>query len=266
MRIMASCPAQDLFRRINMNKPLAAVLTLWMLGSSLAMAEWDGRTTWSQATELSTATSGVVAQVRVNAGDTVKRGQLLLQLDQRALKARLDQAQAEVHYQRMHRDEAAKELARAEELYERTLLADHELDVAKIAAAQGEARYQGALAAEQLARQELAQSELRAPFDARVLARHVQPGQTVVSRFAAVPLLVLAEQDRMQVVFAVDAAEAAGLGNGQSLQVEVAGRSYSATVLAVQYQPDAAQPYMIQAGFAVAQPMLAGLPAKVRRP
>nr|MBW6476647.1 efflux RND transporter periplasmic adaptor subunit [Chromatiales bacterium] len=248
-----------------MNKQLTAVLTVLALGShSVLIAQWDGLTNWSQPTELATATSGVVAQVGVNAGEMVKRGQLLLQLDQRVLTARLEQAQAELHYQTMHREEAAKELARAEELYERTLLADHDLDVARIAATQAEAGYQGAVAAEQMARQELAYSELRAPFDARVLARYVQPGQAVVHRFEAPAMLVLAEQGRMRVDVVLSAEEAAGISNGQSLQVEVGGLSYAATVAAVQYQPD--QTYLVQAVFAVTEPMLAGLPAKVRRP
>ena len=247
-----------------MNKQLGAILTVLMLGPSMAMAQWEGRTSWSQPTELATATSGVVVQVRVNAGDMVKSGQLLLQLDQRVLKARLEQAQAELRYQAMYREEAAKELARADELYERALLADHDLDVAKIADAQAAASYQGAVAAEQMARQELAYSELRAPFDARVLARHVHPGQTVVHRFEAPTMLVLAEQRRMRVDLVLSAEELAGISNGQPLQVEVAGQSYAATVAVVQYQSD--QHYLVQAVFAVTQPMLAGLPARVRRP
>lgn len=249
-----------------MSRQWGVGLVVWMLASSLVQAQWEGVTDWSRQTEMATAVSGVVAAVPVNAGDVVKRGQLLMQLDQRVLRARVDQAQAAVHFQHLQQQEADKELERAEELYERTLLADHELDLARIDAARARASYQAALAKEQLARQELAQSELRAPFDARVLARHIQPGQTVVTHLAAPAMLVLAEADRILVRFEVDAEQAAGLSNGQALQVEVAGQHYPGQIESIHYQGEGARPYLIRVGFRSEQALPAGLLATVRVP
>ena len=242
------------------------LMTVLVLTSPLTLAQWEGVTEWSGQTAMSTAVSGVVAQVPVQAGDTVKRGQLLLQLEQSSLRARLAQAEAEVAYQRAQRTEAGKELERAEELYERTLLADHDLDLARIADARAESSLQAAVAAEQTARQELAHSELRAPFDARIIARHVQPGQTVVTRFAAVEMLILAESGKMQAGFNLNAVDAAKLKNGQALQVEVAGQGYNATIASIQYQPAAELPYRLSASFPSEAPLMAGMPARVRLP
>lgn len=242
------------------------VIAILLLATPLLQAQWDGITQWSQPTALTTAVSGVVSRVNVEAGDRVKRGQLLLQLDQRALRARLKQAEAETAYQRAQRIEAGKELERADELYERTLLADHELDLARIADARAEAALQAALAAEQQARQELEQSELRAPFDAYVLARHVQPAQTVVTRLEATPLLLVAEADRMQVGFELGPEAAGSLSNGQAVQVEVAGRGYAGKIVSIGYQDGARPSYRVHAVFAIDGPMPAGLAATVRLP
>lgn len=246
-----------------MMKRLKSLLLLLALATPLVHADWEGTTEWSQAVSLSTAISGVVSEVNVHAGDRVKRGQLLLRLDQQALRAHASQRGAELNYRRLQRAEAGKELERAEELYERTLLADHELDLARIADARAEAELKAAEAAEQQSRLDLKQSELRAPFDARVIARHVQPGQTVVTRMEAPTMLVLAEAGYMQARFELDAEAVAGLANAQPLSISVAGKSYTGKIVSIDYH---AGRYQVRARFATEQALMAGLAARIRLP
>ena len=215
---------------------------------------------------LSTPASGVVAEVNVQAGDVIRQGQTLLRLQQNALRADLEQARAQRRYQQMQNEEATRELERAEELYERTVLADHELELAKIAAARAEASYQQARASEQLARQALADSELRAPFDGLVIARHVQPGETVANRHTATRMLELADSSRMLAEVALAADAVTGLRVGAEMAVEVAGERYPGVLEAIQYRHGESRPYLLQVSFPLQGPMQAGLPARVRRP
>jgi multidrug efflux system membrane fusion protein len=252
-----------------MVKFLGAGVLFGLFSLPLAAAQWPGVVDWSQRTELSTAVSGVVSQVTVAPGERVKKGQLLLALEQGGLRARLAQHNAEMKYKSLLRDEASKELERAEELYARTLLADHDLNLAKVAYAEADAAYQLSRADVRVAEEALAQSQLKAPFDAWVIARQVQPAETVVSRCQVQPLLTLAAAGRMRVRFSVEAEELAGLAIGQSATVEVAGERFPARVKAIAYEPQSVggQPrYRAEVEFVVETLLHAGQPATVSVP
>jgi len=235
----------------------------------LAAAQWDGVVDWSQRTELSTAVSGVVSKVMVEPGERVNKGKLLLSLEQGALRARLAQRNAEMKHKSLLRDEAKKELDRAEELYARTLLADHDLEVAKVAYAEADAAYQLSRADVREAEETLSQSQITAPFDALVITRQVQPGETVVSRCETQPMLTLGAAGRMKVRFAVALDEAASIVPGKAATVEVGAKRYPGKVNSIAYEPkslNGALRYPAEVEFSVEQPLRAGQPAKVSIP
>lgn len=232
-------------------------------------AQWNGIVDWSQRTELGSTVSGVVTSMPVKAGDRVKKGQLLLQLEQGALQARLAQGQAEMKHRELMLADASKELERAEELYARTLLADHDLDLAKIAHAEAEATYQASRAAYRQAREDLDNSSLRAPFDAVVLARHVQPAETVISRCQGQPLITLAASAQMRVKILVAAERLGDLDSNRAVTVEVAGQRYSGRVEAISYEPETLNDTMrfpVDIAFASGDSLLIGQGAKVSQP
>lgn len=234
---------------------------------TLSMAAWDGVVDWAGKTELSTATSGVVAKVEVSAGERVRKGALLLQLEQDALRARLAHARAEMKHMKLLLEEAGRELERAQELYDRTLLADHDLNLAKIAHAQADAAYQRSLADYRKAQERLRRSELRAPFDAVVVERLVEPAETVVSRWRAEPMLILAKDKQMLVRFTVTADEAVTFAAGQALTVTSGGRQYGATVEAITaVAGDRHTTYEVAATFDAGSEIVAGMAAKVDKP
>lgn len=218
------------------------ILTLLLLVSvsPLYAATVDGTLRWVRRVELSTPVSGVVRTVDVHAGDEVSKGQLLLSLDDRGFKAEVQKAEAGVIKARGARAEAERELARAQDLYDRTLLSDHELQVAKIAAASAAADFASAKAELTLARLNLEYSHVRAPFRAVVLRRSVEEGQTVVTRLQSVPLLTLAEIGRMLARIELGDAQLATLKRGESVEVRVGARRYAGTVRRIGMEPVAA--------------------------
>ncbi|HEY0720607.1 MAG TPA: efflux RND transporter periplasmic adaptor subunit [Gammaproteobacteria bacterium] len=174
-------------------------VVLGALAGSGVAGELTGEVQWAQRIELGTPQSGIVVEVPVAAGELVKKGQLLVQLESRGLQARVRRAEAELAKARMEREEGQRELERAQELYERTLLSNHDLEQAKIAFAAVNSRYQAANATQVEARLELEQSSVKAPFDGVVLQRNVEVGQTVVSALQSVPLITLAATHLMRV-------------------------------------------------------------------
>lgn len=214
----------------------AAALFLLGIGNAMAL-ELTGLVQWAQRVELGTPQSGIIVEVPVQAGERVKKGQLLVQLEGRALQARVRKAVAEQAKTKKDRDEAQRELDRAKELYERTLLSNHDLELAKIAYSEASSRYQAASAALVEARLDLEQSTIRAPFDGVVLQRNAEVGQTVVSTLQSVPLVTVAAIQQMRVQAEASHAQLATLAVGQSVAVESGGRRFKGMISMIGLEP-----------------------------
>ncbi len=212
------------------------------LAMQAAAVDLDGRLDWGARVELSPLVSGVVAEVAADAGQRVSKRQLLLRLDQGALQAAVREAEAQEAYLGKMRAEAERERERAQELYDRTLLSDHDLELALIAFARAEADYQAASARLAEARLKLEYSAIRAPFDGVVIAVNAVPGQTVITRLQSVPLVALGSTERMQVQVAVAEDALAELSPGQAVAVRTGTSRFDGRIDSIGYEPVAGEP------------------------
>jgi RND family efflux transporter MFP subunit len=121
-----------------------------------------GTVTARTASTVASKLMGVVRAVHVHEGDLVKQGDLLVTIDQRQVKARLEQAQANAEI-------AAKEYRRYQQLLKEQSASQQEFDRA-------EARYREAQAAVDAARVSQKDAMVRAPYDGRVTAKMIDPG------------------------------------------------------------------------------------------
>lgn len=242
----------------------------WLAVSGATAQELAGVVQWSQRVELGTPVSGVIVAVPVKSGERVVKGALLVQLETRALQARVRKAEAEQGKLKRVRDEAQRELERANQLYERTLLSNHDLEQAKIAFAEANSRYQGGSADLVEARLALEQSAVRAPFDGVVLQRNAEVGQTVVSALQSVPLVTLAATRQMRVQAAATLAQLERLAVGQAVVVESGGRRFQGeiTYLGLEPLPGNGEPrYPLHVQFVTeGAAVRVGQPAKVVTP
>jgi RND family efflux transporter MFP subunit len=249
------------------------VLSVWIglftaLGAYPAIAaDVEAHVQWSRRTALATPVSGVVASVPVNAGERVTKGQLLLALDDVPFRAAVQQAEAQLAQRKIGRDEAARDAKQAQELYEHTVLSTVELENAKMKLARADASYKEANAALDQARYRLRVSALRAPFDAIVLNRYAEPGQSVAAEFKPPVLLVIAAAGEYLAQARVSAERMTGLTLGQALSVVVAGNSYPARLKAITDDPAGGkEPYVLEVLFSPPQPLHAGQAARVALP
>lgn len=255
-----------------MNNRPYVFITLCCLASGVSAAELDGRLDWANRVSLSVPVDGLVTQVKARPGDSVETGAELVLLDTRVARAHVAQARSAVRKFELHRAEAQREWDRAKELYDRTVLSQHELQNAEIAFADADAEYraaQGALTASEVA---LELHAVKAPFVARVLEVHVAPGQAVVGTQQVQPLVTVAERGRLRLRAMADAAQAAGMAPDASAQVRVGDRQFDARIVGVstaaaQYGESEAQ-YSVEAEFAVPadSPLRAGQPATLVLP
>lgn len=141
--------------------------------------------------EITSPVSGVIKAVHVQVGKTVKAGELLLEYDDKLIKSDLAEAKAVMELARINIQEAKKELERAEELYDRTVLSEHDLQLAKIQYSQAVAKH--ARDKNQLihAQWHVDHSKLYAPFSGKIIQIFSYPGQYVNNQMMAQKLMII---------------------------------------------------------------------------
>jgi multidrug efflux system membrane fusion protein len=200
--------------------------------------EIPGQLDWSQRVELGTPVSGIIQMINAEPGQQVKQGEVLLQLDQRGFKAKIDSLTANLKNLRAVRAEAKRELERADVMYERTLLSDHELQVKKNEYIAAQAAYEIGQAQLTLAKLNLEYSTIHAPFDAVVVLRHAEVGQTVISEMQPPELLVVVGMDRMQAIGNINIGQLAKVKLGQKATVKTNGMTFNGKVTAIGLEPE----------------------------
>jgi len=150
--------------------------------------------------------SGRIATVHVDVNDEVKAGQVLAEIDPAQLRSRVEQSRAQVRaadasirLARATAVQAKMEVARARELNQKGLISSKELEAAEADAERSAASVASSEAQATLARATLKDAEtslswstIRAPIDGIVLARLVEPGQTVAASLQSPVLFTLA--------------------------------------------------------------------------
>ncbi|WP_455201363.1 efflux RND transporter periplasmic adaptor subunit [Kaarinaea lacus] len=253
----------------NNTKRIFGLLAMLIISSTLQAAEIDTRLVWHQKTVLSTPVSGVIKAINVSPGTLVNKGDVLLQLDDRAIIENLAKARADVERARLLEEEARRELERTNELYEQTLIADHEKQMAIIAHAEAQAKHQSAKAELAKAQMDMDYSAIRAPYDAIVVKQHAQVGQTIANLTVITPLLEVAERGVMAVRVLVSGGTIGKLKVGNVAKVQTAGRTFNGTIEAVSLEPvsEKSNKYEVKVSFSTQGKLLrAGRSAKVTLP
>jgi HlyD family secretion protein len=147
-----------------------------------------------------TQVSGIVKKLYVDFNDKVKKGQVLLELDDSLLKAQIEQSRANVNSAQASLDLAKANEARNRALYAQDFVAKQDLDTAVQVLKSAQAQL--ALARAQLKRDEtnLGYSIIRSPVSGVVVDREIDVGQTVAASFQT-PMLIKIAQDlsKMQI-------------------------------------------------------------------
>jgi RND family efflux transporter MFP subunit len=247
------------------------IICLMFSGQSIAR-DMEAVTSWYQQVALSTLVDGMISRVNSTVGEKVSRGTILIELDQRAYTSRLAAAESRLEAATQQNAEAKRELDRSLELYDRTLLSDHERKQAEIEAASADATYREADAELAKIRLHIDYSRITAPFDGIVEDIYVQPGQAIINRQQAQPLLSLCYTKKMKVVAKVSAQEADELKPGVPVQIGLRGQWLDGEISRLGLKPvaeDANGPrYLLEASFQPPESVLirAGEKAVLRIP
>lgn len=172
----------------------------------------------SQARSLLTASGYVVAQrkasiaskatgrlieLRFEEGDKVRKGEIIGRIESEDVQAALEQAQANLELARAEQLDAERTLRRANQLYERDLISQAELDAAQSRFDKVTAGISAASASVRAAEVQLENTLIRAPFAGTVLTKNADVGE-VVAPFAAgassrVAVVTIADMSSLEV-------------------------------------------------------------------
>ncbi len=205
--------------------------------------------------EVGAEVTGRAIKVLVDFNDKVTVGQLLVELDPEAYRARVREAEAQVaaadaavEQATATQEEAKANLARALSESSEGLLSTRELDAARAAAARAKASRASARAQAELARASLSnartqleKTRISSPIEGIVLSRKIDVGQTVTAGFTTPVLFELAEDlSRMALHVMVDEADVGSVREGQRARFTVdaySDRTFESKVLSLRNQP-----------------------------
>jgi RND family efflux transporter MFP subunit len=216
---------------------LRTLLLTLAAGNALA-ADLPAVLDWSGRVSLTLPVAGVLERVDVQAGQTVKKDELLAALNPTLYKAGVVEARADLDRLTQEEADAKRDLDRVTELYARTVSSTTELDAAKLRHARAQSGLAAAQARVEKARRLLTESELRAPFDAIVLARHGEPGQVITIPCQPAAVLTVARSDEWLARAPVEPAQAAAVQLGDAAEVQVAGKTLKGRIRALTAQTE----------------------------
>ena len=199
---------------------------VWLLPRREAPAEVVAR----NESRLSAEVSGTLQRWGADVGSTVKRGELLAQIDPRDYELAVQRAQASLNASQSRLKLAQAQLQRSRELvaqgfFSQEALGQRETEVALLQTEVNSARAQ--LATEQ---RQLGKTKLVAPFAGTVRERMAQTGEAVAP---GTVLYVLVESGHNEVNATLSPSDVAGLRNATDLQLHTREGQFAVRLLRV---------------------------------
>lgn len=181
-----------------------------------------------------TQISGIVKKLYVDFNDKVKKGQVLLELDDSLSRAQIQQSQASVRNAQASVDLAKANEARMRELYNQEFVSKQELDTAVQALRSAKAQMDSARGLEKRDQTNLNFTIIRSPVSGIVVNRVVDVGQTVAASFQTPTLIQIAQDlSKMQIDTSFAEADIGNIKVGQKARFNVdafPNRNFEGTV------------------------------------
>lgn len=210
--VLAACSGGDAEERVAaVEGPLVEVVEV-APAAAAGTIRASGMIGYRREPVLAFTANGVIGAVEVDAGDVVRRGQRLATLRRTGAGATVDEAA-------LARENAERDLARTQELFERGFVSEARLESARLAVARARDS-----------------SVLTAPADGVILRRAAEPAQTVT---AGTPVFVFGEIASGVVVRAPAASsDAARIRVGDAALIRINGAERSGRVARIGAKSD----------------------------
>ena len=168
---------------------------------------------------------GKIAIIHVEEGDLIQEGQLLAEMDTRAIRLQLEQAEAALAVAEANQNDAQKNIETMERLRKEDAASEQQYDQVKLAFEAAEALLKQAKAAVNLARYNLDVSLMKAPFRGVVASKNAEVGDVINPMMAGFSptsgILTLMDFSRVKIEINVSHQDIARIKKGQAAQLRV---------------------------------------------
>ncbi len=159
--------------------------------------------------------TGKVEHLYANIGDRVKKGQVLVRLEQDDLKARADQAEAAYLEAAAAFDKAKIDLERDKPLAQEGYISKQNIDVFQNTYDMTKARVMKAKADQDYAKAQLSYATITAPIGGTIASVTTQQGETVAAGLNAPTFITIIDLNKLEVNAYVDETDVGKIGVGQ---------------------------------------------------
>jgi macrolide-specific efflux system membrane fusion protein len=159
--------------------------------------------------------TGKVEGLYANIGDRVKKGQVLVQLEQDDLRARVDQAAASYEEALATFDKAKADLNRDKELADKGYITGQALDNLQNVHDVAKARLSKAKAELAYARTQLSYATIKAPISGTIASVTTQEGETVAAGLNSPTFITIIDLNKLEVNAYVDETDVGKISEGQ---------------------------------------------------
>jgi RND family efflux transporter MFP subunit len=155
--------------------------------------------------------SGIVKKLNVGVGTHVNKGDVIAEIDTRAIDAQVAQASAQVAEDEVLVEKADRDLARGRELLASGLLPRQQEEDLQWAANSARAKLAKSRADLSVTEVNLAYSRISAPISGTIASVATQEGETVASSFTTPTFVTIIEDEALELIAMVDEADIASV-------------------------------------------------------
>jgi HlyD family secretion protein len=193
--------------------------------------------------ELKSKASGEILEIGADTGDTVKSGALLVRIDPRTPRNRLDQAVAQSNAAKAKLANAQSQLERGRKLLGNEWINQADYDKLVLDAATAQSEVVAGRVTVDNARIALDDTEVRAPGDGTILSKRVERGQVISSPTMDVGggtlLMTMADLSQVRARVRVDETDLGKIAPGMTARITVSsfpGRRFTGTIEKIEPQ------------------------------
>ena len=190
---------------------------------TLSVLNASGYVVAQRKASLSSKATGRLEWLGVAEGSVVKAGEVIARLERRDVLAQLEQATAQVGVAQAELTDAEQNAKRSEQLLAQKFISSSAHDAAVSRLNKARAAIAAAQAAERVAQANLAQTEIRAPFDAVVLTKNANVGDNITPFSSAIDskgaVVTVADMSTLEVEADVSESSISRLRIGQPAEI-----------------------------------------------
>jgi len=202
------------------NQPITAVATRRDIGSTV-LATGIIKPKVGAEVKVGSRISGVVKKLRANIGDFVKTGQVIAEIDDAELRAKLNQNLAAVNKAKADFDYAKLNMERQKSLLEQNYISQQAYDLSENAYKVADAQLRQAEANAEVAKVQLSYTSIFALTSGVIASVSTQEGETVMAGLSAPTFVNIIDLTRLEVQVYVDETDIGKIKTGQEVKFTV---------------------------------------------